>query len=149
MAKAFPNWHLLGMPHLPANPSAAVRKAVLKLLASSVLLIASIVVWIIDRDGPLGAVAPIFTIVIAVPIVLLVGIDTGKAFRLAGASSPLLGLPELTLGALACLGSAGGFLLLFVGHLKLPFFISGSFISGALLLLGVRWLRNGWRAARP
>jgi hypothetical protein len=149
MAKAISNWHLLGMPNLPANPSAAVRKAALKLLASLALLIGSIGVWIIDRGGPLGAVAPVFTIVVAVPIVLLVAIDTGKAFRSAGARSPLLGLPELTLGALACLGSAGGFLLLFVGNLKLPFFISGSFISGALLLLGARWLRNGWRAARP
>ena len=148
MAKAYPNWHLLGMPDLPANPSAAVRKAVLKLLASSALLIGSIAVWIIDRDGPLGAVAPVFTIVIAAPIVLLVAIDTGKAFRSAGARSPLLGLRELTLGALACLGSAGGFLLLFVGNLKLPFFIYGSFISGALLLVGARWLRNGWRATR-
>jgi len=148
MAEGYPNWHLLEMLDLPANPSDAVRKAVLKLLASSALLIGSIVVWIVDRDGPLGAVAPVFTIVIAVPIVLLVTLDTGKAFRSAGARSRLLGLPELTLGALACLGSGGGFLLLFVGNLRLLFFISGSFISGALLLIGTRWLRNGWRAAR-
>jgi hypothetical protein len=148
MAKAIPNWHLLRMPNLPANPSAAVRRAALKLLASLVFLIGSIVLWIIDRDGPLGAVASVFTIVVAAPVLLLVAIDTGKAFRSAGVRSPLLGLPELTLGALACLGSAGGFLLLFIGNLKLPFFISGSFISSALLLLGARWLRNGWRAAR-
>jgi hypothetical protein len=148
MAKAYPNWHLLGMLNLPANPTAAVRKAVVKLLASSALLIGSIVVWIIDRDGPLGALAPVFTIVIAAPIVLLVAVDTGKAFRSVGARSPLLGLPELTLGALACLGAAGGFLLLFVGKLKLLFFVSDSFMSGALLLIGARWLRSGWRAAR-
>jgi hypothetical protein len=145
MAEANPNWHLLGMPDLPANPSTVVRKAGLNLLASSALLIGSIVVWVFDRDGPLGAIAPVFTIVIAVPIVLLVTIDTAKAFRSAGACSRLLGLPELTLGALACLGSACGFLLLFIGNLRLPFFISGSFISGALLIIGARWLRNGWR----
>ncbi len=128
---------------------AAARKAVLKLLASSALLMGTIVVWIIDRDGPLGAVASVFAIVIAVPMVLLVAIDTGKAFSVGGCPVASSRTPELALGALAYLGSAGGFLLLFVGNLKFPFFISGSFISGVLLLLGARWIRNGWRAARP
>jgi len=136
------------MTHPPIASSAAARKSVLKLIAASVALIGLVAVWIIDRDGPLGAVAAVSTIVIAGPIVLIVAIDTAKALRLAGSRSAFLGLPELIFGALACLGSVGGFELLFFGNLKSPLFVSCSFISGTLLLLGARWLHNGWRATR-
>lgn len=136
------------MTHPPADPSAAARKAVLKLVAASVSLMGALAVWIVDRDGLFGAVAAVSSIVIAGPIVLLVAIDTGKALRLAGSRSALLGLPELILGVLACLGAAGGVWLLFFGSLKSPFFISCSFFIGALLLLGARWLRDCWQATR-
>lgn len=107
-----------------------------------------IAVWIVDRGGALGAVAAVSTVILAGPIELLVAIDTSKALRAAGSRSPLLGFPELILGGAACLGSVGGFWLLFFGNLKTLYFIHGCVISSLLLLLGARWLHSGWRATR-
>lgn len=132
----------------PTDLNATARKAVLKLAAASVALIGLIVVWIVDRGGGLGAVAAVSAIVIAAPVELLVAIDTAKALRATGSRSALLGIPELILGGMACLGSAGGFWLLFFGNLKTLYFIQGCVVSGVLLLLGVRWLHSGWRTTR-
>lgn len=123
-------------------------KAVMKLAAVSITLIGLISVWIADRDGALGAVAAVSTVVLAGPIELLVAIDTAKALRLAGSRSTILGVPELILGAIACLASVCGFWLLFFGNLKNFYFVSGCFMSGVLLLLGARWLRSGWQVTR-
>lgn len=132
----------------PTDLEAKARRAVLKLAAASIALIGLIVVWIADRGGGFGAVAAISTIVLAGPTELLVAIDTAKALRAAGSRSALLGVPELIIGALACLGSAGGFWLLFSGNLKTLYFLQGCVVSGVLLLLGARWLHSGWRATR-
>ena len=127
---------------------AKARRAALKLTVASIALIGLIVIWIADRGGALGSVAEVSTIVLAGPTELLLAIDTAKALRAAGSRSALLGVPELILGALACLGSAGGFWLLFFGNLKALYFVQGCVVSGALLLLGARWLHCGWRTTR-
>ena len=132
----------------PTDLNATARKAVLKLAVASVALTGLITVWIIDGGGALGAVAAVSAIVIAGPVELLFAVDAAKALQARGSRSALLGIPELILGAMAWLGSAGGFWLLFYGNLKTLYFIQGCFVSGVLLLLGARWLHGGWRAAR-
>lgn len=107
-----------------------------------------IAVWIADRGGDLVAITAISTIILAGPTELLVAIDTAKALRAAGSRSALLGVPEWILGALACLGSVGGFWHLFFGNLKTLSFVQACVVSGVLLLLGAKWVHSGWGATR-
>jgi hypothetical protein len=132
----------------PTDLESKARKTVLKLAAASVALLGLIGVWIIDRGGAFGAIAAVSTIVLAAPIELLLAIDAANALRAAGSRSARLGLPELILGGMACLGSVGGFSLVFFGNIKTLYFAYGCVVSSGLLLLGARWLHSGWKATR-
>jgi len=121
--------------------------AVVKLGASLAVAIALLLVWCFGGDAWFRPVAAISLVVVAAPVALLVAIDAGRTLRrrrLGRAASIASRLPQLFLGALACIGAVGGLGLALLGALPTMWHRAGcAFVSLCVLMYGVSLLRTG------
>jgi hypothetical protein len=120
--------------------------AVVKFSVCMAVALALLLVWCFGGDLWFRPVAAVTFVVVAAPVVLLVGIDTGRVLmrrRLGRVATIATRIPQLFLGAVACVGAVGGFGLVIFGTFNWWLQRAGcGFISVCILLWGISLLRT-------
>jgi len=123
-----------------------VLAAIVKLTAAAAVAIALLLVWVFGGDSWLRPVAAVSFVVVAAPVALLVSIDTGRMLRRRGlgrAATIATRLPQLFLGAVACVAAISGIALALFGSFSTPWLRVGCALTSAgVLLYGISLLRR-------
>jgi hypothetical protein len=126
--------------------------AVVKLTASAAVAIALLLVWRFGGDSWFRPVAAVSFVVVAAPVALLVAIDSGRVlrrYRLGRAATIATRVPQLLMGAFACVGAVGGVGLAIFGDFPAQWQRVGcALVSIAALVYGISLLRNEVRGTK-